>query len=514
MNDIIKENSVLNRIKIVPVEDVIPYEGNVKQHSVVQVRRVAQSLLNYGWDQPIVVDKDMVIIKGHARLMAAKELGLEEVPIAINENLTEEQTRLARIADNKVGESAWETELLWEELGTAKDEGIDYVSMGFDSKDIRKLFPEFDWSLIGVKDRDSDKKKDEYEEQGAHDDPTRPQIEGFIAPHTGKDAWLRKLDMIDYLNSHDKVLVGFSGGKDSLAALIWCLEHLEREKVVPYFSNLAWGVDWPHGIVFVQLIEKMYDCKVNICGATDPAAPMRFNDLLLQHGYMESYSCWYRNYVKIRNVRAYIHQEKLHPKYGVNAVQILAVRWDESRDRALKYPDRGYLKDDGLDYASPLIAWTDADIIDFLQERDIMLHTAYQHSNRMGCIVCPNEDRRGCVNSRKKFPVLYRQILEWHGIGARRKGKLQKQHFTRMVSSIGDMSRDEINMFQGVYGGIALSSKEFEAYVEEKLGITLPIHPYVTIPYDPNYHNFRNDLKQGSFEDPTTVKETSCELQG
>jgi 3'-phosphoadenosine 5'-phosphosulfate sulfotransferase (PAPS reductase)/FAD synthetase len=513
MAESIKEKSALSNVKMVPTDDIVPYEGNVKQHSVSQIRRVSNSLLSYGWDQPIVVDKEMVIIKGHARWMAARDLGMEEVPVAINDTLSEEDVRLARIADNKVGESEW-NDHLWDELNVAHEEGIRYVDMGFDSKDIRRLFPDLDWTSLGIELRDSEKEKERFEEEGRHDDPTRPQIEGFIAPHTGEDTWLRHLDMVDYLNWHDKVLVGFSGGKDSLAALVWCLEHLEREKVVPYFSNLAWGVDWPHGIVFVQLIEKMYDCKVNILGPTDPAAPMRWEDLLLQHGYPESYSCWYRNYVKIRNVRAFIHQEKFHPKYGMNAVQILAVRWDESRDRALKYPDRGFLKDDGLDYASPLIQWTDADIIDFLQERDIMLHTAYQHSNRMGCIVCPNEDRRGCINSRKKFPLLYKQILDWHGKGARRKGRLQKQHFTRMVSSIGDLSDQEIQMFRGVYGGIALGSKEFENYVEEKLGITLPQKPYVVIPYDKDLHNFRTDLKQGSFEDPTTIKETSCELTG
>lgn len=501
--------------QMVPIDNVIPHEGNVKDHPPTQVRRIVNSIVQYGWDQPIVVDGEMVIIKGHGRLLAAKELGMKEVPVVVNMDLTEEEVRMARIADNKVAESGWDVDLLWGEILTAHDKGVGYSDMGFDKNGMRRIFPDHDLLEVGIPQLEFQAKKDSYREQeDFHNDPTLPKVESFILPFRGDEAYYRKMDMVDYLNSHDKILVGFSGGKDSLGAMIWCLEHCERDKVVPYYSNLAWGPDWPHGIVFVKYLERKLGIKIFTCGSSDPGAPGRFEDLLLQHGYMESHSCWYRNYVKIQNIRAFIHQEKYHPNYGCNAVQILAVRWQESPDRALKYPDRGILKRDRIHFASPHVQWTDADLLWYLDKRGVKLHTAYQHSARMGCLVCPNESKRGCINTRKKFPHLYRLMLDWHGRGARRRGKLNKFHFLRAVSSLADLAEEDIAQLRGPYGEIALTSREFEDYVEEGLGIALPQKPYVTVPFNAEVHNFRNDLKPGAFEDPNVILDSTCELQG
>ena len=508
-----KDKAIFDTTKIVPIDDVIPYEANVKQHPINHVRKVAASINNYGWDQPIVVDKDMVIIKGHGRLLAAKYLQLTEIPIVINDSLTEEEIRLSRIADNKVAESEWDKEVLWEELKILKDEGLGRSDMSFDSTDLRKLFPDEDLTRLGVPVTQSDAAKEKLSEEGMHDDATRPVLEAYIGAHEGDEAYLRKLSMVDYLNWHDKILVGFSGGKDSLAALLWCLENVDRSKLQSYFSNLAWGVDWPHGLAFVQFVEKKYGIKVFIAGSSDPKAPGKWHDMLLQHGYPHPHSCWYRNYFKIRNIRAFLEQEKLHPRHGVNSVQVVAVRWSESKDRRLKYPDRGFLKDEGIHYASPLLKWTDGDVIHFLEEREVKLHTAYQHTNRMGCIVCPNEPKEGCINTRKKLPLLFRQILDWHGRAARRRG-LQRHHFARSLMSLDDITSEAQQSFQSHYSAIALSSREFEDYIEESLGIKLAQRPYVTVPFDKNIHNFRNDLKPGALEEAALLQGYSCDLQG
>jgi ParB/RepB/Spo0J family partition protein len=83
--------------------DIVPYANNAKKHSDEQVNNLASQIYSFGFDQPIVVTKENVIIKGHGRLLAAKKLNLEEVPVIVS-TIDEYQAMAARIADNKVAE--------------------------------------------------------------------------------------------------------------------------------------------------------------------------------------------------------------------------------------------------------------------------------------------------------------------------------------------------------------------------------------------------------------------------
>lgn len=92
--------------------ELIPYENNAKEHDKKQISNVAMSIKKYGFQQPIVVDKDMVIIVGHCRYLAALKLGLEEVPVVIADNLTPEEVAEFRLVDNKSNESEWIVDML------------------------------------------------------------------------------------------------------------------------------------------------------------------------------------------------------------------------------------------------------------------------------------------------------------------------------------------------------------------------------------------------------------------
>lgn len=114
----------MEQIKEVPIGDVKPYENNPRDNDRA-VEALAKSIKSFGWQQPIVVDKNMVVIVGHTRLKAAKKLGAEKVPVVIAENLTDEQAKAYRLADNKTGENAvWDNKKLLEELSS------------FDTKDL------------------------------------------------------------------------------------------------------------------------------------------------------------------------------------------------------------------------------------------------------------------------------------------------------------------------------------------------------------------------------------------
>jgi hypothetical protein len=106
-----------------------PYEKNAKTHPAEQVSRIARSIEEFGWQQPLVVDKDNVVVIGHGRLMAAKKLGLEKVPVVKADNLTDEQIRALRLADNKTAESSWDDGLLRLSLDEITD--IDMTDFGF-----------------------------------------------------------------------------------------------------------------------------------------------------------------------------------------------------------------------------------------------------------------------------------------------------------------------------------------------------------------------------------------------
>lgn len=103
-------------VKNVSVKDIRPYDKNAKKHDKTQIDNVSESIRQYGFVQPIVIDKDGVIVIGHCRFAAAKKLGMKEVPCVCVDELTEEQVKALRIVDNKSNESAWDMELLSEEL--------------------------------------------------------------------------------------------------------------------------------------------------------------------------------------------------------------------------------------------------------------------------------------------------------------------------------------------------------------------------------------------------------------
>jgi site-specific DNA-methyltransferase (adenine-specific) len=113
-----------------PINEIKPYEKNPRKNDEA-VQYVANSIKEFGFKVPIVIDKNGVIVAGHTRYKAAQELGLEKLPCIIADDLTEEQVKAFRLADNKVGEIAeWDFDLLGEELDGIFD--IDMSDFGFE----------------------------------------------------------------------------------------------------------------------------------------------------------------------------------------------------------------------------------------------------------------------------------------------------------------------------------------------------------------------------------------------
>tara|TARA_Y100000592_G_scaffold85476_1_gene137495 strand:+ start:756 stop:1874 length:1119 start_codon:yes stop_codon:yes gene_type:complete len=125
------------KIKEIDINKLIPYHNNPRKNQAID--KVASSIKEYGFQQPIVVDKDMVLIVGHTRLAGAKKLGLEKVPVQIAD-LSESKAKAYRIADNRLNEdSTWDLDLLDLEVKSLLEENYNIDLLGFDSSEIDKF---------------------------------------------------------------------------------------------------------------------------------------------------------------------------------------------------------------------------------------------------------------------------------------------------------------------------------------------------------------------------------------
>ena len=128
-----------NKIEWQSVEKLIPYAKNARTHSDEQVAQIAGSIKEFGFNNPVLVDKDNSIIAGHGRVMAARKLGMDKVPVVILNHLTESQRKAYILADNRIAlNSGWDTSMLSVELQDLKDD-IDLSLLGFDPDELDAL---------------------------------------------------------------------------------------------------------------------------------------------------------------------------------------------------------------------------------------------------------------------------------------------------------------------------------------------------------------------------------------
>jgi DNA modification methylase len=128
------------QIKLAEISTIKPYENNPRKLSEQAIQKVAMSLKEYGFRQPIVVDKNMVIVAGHTRYRASKKLGLKQVPISVIDNLSEEQINAYRIADNRTAEeSEWDNELLKIEIKELEAKDFKLDLLGFNDEQLNDI---------------------------------------------------------------------------------------------------------------------------------------------------------------------------------------------------------------------------------------------------------------------------------------------------------------------------------------------------------------------------------------
>lgn len=125
------------KIEQIAIDEIKPYSGNAKKHDETQIYNIMESIRQFGFAQPLVIDKDNVLIIGHGRLEASKRLKINEIPVVRMDDLSQEQVDKLRLLDNKLNESEWDMDILKEEVDLLdfSDFNIDW-GFGVDIEDI------------------------------------------------------------------------------------------------------------------------------------------------------------------------------------------------------------------------------------------------------------------------------------------------------------------------------------------------------------------------------------------
>lgn len=158
------------------VDRLKPYAKNARTHSPEQIEKIAGSIATYGFNAPILVDSDDGIVAGHGRLAAAKELGLEEVPVIVLDHLTEKQRRAYILADNRLAElSGWDVNLLADELQALREDKFDIEVLGWSDAELEDLL-----------DKPFEFEPASEEEQGKLDEKKAQEID-CVCPNCGHE---------------------------------------------------------------------------------------------------------------------------------------------------------------------------------------------------------------------------------------------------------------------------------------------------------------------------------------
>lgn len=211
-----------------PIAQIIPYEFNNRNHSEEQINRIANSIQQFGFNQPIVIDESNVVLVGHGRLHAAQKLGLKEVPVLIKGDLSETQKKAYRILDNKLqNDSTWSFDNLELELGFLEDNGFELEPWGLD--DLRSMFD------VDPKIEDDDFNPDDCENE---------------------ETFIQLGDLIE-LGVHK----------------LWCIDCREADKL-PHPADM-WITDPPYGVSYVGKTKDALTIENDALSEEDTAALWR-----------------------------------------------------------------------------------------------------------------------------------------------------------------------------------------------------------------------------------------------
>ena len=142
MGVVLMAGKMTSEMQLISIAKLVPYQNNARTHSPAQIQKLRSSLREFGFVNPVIIDRDYNVIAGHGRIAAAREEGITEVPCVFADHLTDAQKKAYIIADNRMAmDAGWDEELLRVELEALTEMGFDLGMTGFDEKELASLFP-------------------------------------------------------------------------------------------------------------------------------------------------------------------------------------------------------------------------------------------------------------------------------------------------------------------------------------------------------------------------------------
>lgn len=332
-----------------------PFQKNPYNHPEKQLSMLKKSMREFGFTSPVLISQDNMVIAGHARLKAAQEIGLSEVP-TIFIDLPYEKAVAYVIADNQLAKLAEEDRDLLGELleGALSIPDFDIEAVGFSSEDIESLLKQENTEEI-IKNSENDQHISDAKKNEIFD----------ITP-----------------SDYNLFVISFSGGKDSTLLALWAIENLPREKIILVYWDSGWN--WPEETKYVRYFAEKYKINTILFGDLDNS---RIRETIKQKGYPFYGNLWCQTLFKVHALNRI--DEYLRSEYGDNIISLTGIRHTESKKRE-DYPE--YYKSNGRPFWAPVRDFTDDDLINFLKSHNEKLCPLYNYANRTGCAWCCNHD--------------------------------------------------------------------------------------------------------------------------
>jgi hypothetical protein len=356
-----------------PIDNVQPYEKNPKQHPKEQVRQIAQSIQAFNWDQPIVVDGDGIIIKGHGRYLAARMLNMDEIPVITRTDMSENEVRASRIADNQTAESYWHIGNLLREMEALYGADQDLNLTGYTDAEIKKMYP-------GLLETDADFVLLSDSEGTIPSDAAFAGVDGLVGsgiPETGEGA----KNLTEWVNAHDRIIVPFSGDRMGLAALCWCLSSgIPMSKTVivdTFFGQRLWR--WHDE--YIHYIENALG--VTVQKSEDKVE--RWYQEIKERGWPSKENPWCCNKLRSEGLRSLF----------TDSPENTVIVWGQALSPEGKpiYRQRGKMPDTGVHYAAPFCTQPDTSLTAMIESNGIKLNPLYNVTDLYLCPGCPRYER-------------------------------------------------------------------------------------------------------------------------
>lgn len=421
-------DKILNEITWVDINTVHEYDKNPKIHTTEQIEKLSYTFEKFGFDVPIVVDKDGVIIKGHARMAAAKKLKWKKVPVIVRTNLTPQQTKAARIADNRVAEAYWDMPALLEELEALygmDDPDLPITDTGFSNEEIRSFLP-------GMMETEEVEYKIPHGTEGLLIGfMNRRQQDGKIG---SPDPYVDKKDDKGVISEFDTVIIPTNGGASSIATAIHIRKLAVNKRMIFIYANPG-TQPLPDTIPYLEYTAKALNAEfIN----ASPKDDFEFKGRISAQGYPSLTNLWCEIGIALPAIEKWLKAENLLcPK----TLMVLGATDSQAEHfRRIGRFEQSYY------YFNPFLTHQDGDLYSFFENNlpeGLGLHPAYKYFTAIQCPHCTLYKSPDFAYMKNNMLSTWLKNLEYFGYSKRNKSYRYSDNFDQMLKSIIAESIDE-----------------------------------------------------------------------